>query len=324
MNADLYKQLKKVTPEEKKILDGDEEVQWEIYNGTGGDTHLVDIGMLVEENTKIYVRKHTRFVYFPLHAHNYVEIFYVYSGSVTHVIAGKKITVHTGELLFMNQHMQHEILPCGEDDIAINIIVMPSFFESMRRLAGQDNILAEFIVNVLQAEDNVEQYLYFSAAGNPCIQNLIDNVIYSILYRPVNDDQILVSTMELLFLHLISDAQQMYAIQEDESDNLLMLTVRQYIRDDYQKGTMKELASRTRYSVSSLSRLIKKYTGSTFKELQAKQRMQKAMQILTSSNLPISEIATEVGYENQSFFYKRFQAEFQMTPNEMRQKFREL
>ncbi len=322
MNASLYRRLKLVTPEEQRILDGDESVQWEIYSSADSADCIVDYARLADPDRQIFARKHTRFVYFPLHTHNYVEICYVYSGSVTHVIEGKEICVHAGEFLFMNQHVQHAIQACGEDDLAVNMILMPSVFEEMRELAGQDNILAEFVVNVLQQEGGSSQYLYLPEEGNLCIQNLIDNITYSILFRQINDERILVSTMELIFLHLISDAERMHANRDDAQDNLLMLTVRRYIADEYRKGTLSELAGRTRYSVSSLSRLIKKYTGLTFKEMQAEQRMQAAVELLSSTDLPISEIATSVGYENQSFFYKRFRSEFQATPNEMRSKLR--
>lgn len=42
--------------------------------------------------------------------------------------------------------------------------------------------------------------------------------------------------------------------------------------------------------------------------------------MLRDTDLPINEIALSVGYENKSFFYKRFQQEFHMNPGEARQK----
>ncbi|MCD8008113.1 MAG: hypothetical protein LUF68_04155, partial [Clostridiales bacterium] len=53
----------------------------------------------------------------------------------------------------------------------------------------------------------------------------------------------------------------------------LMPTVEHYICDEYRTGTLQELATRTGYSASALSRLIKRETGLTFKELQTRQRV---------------------------------------------------
>ncbi|MCD7821115.1 MAG: AraC family transcriptional regulator [Clostridiales bacterium] len=321
MNAELLQMLKRITPEERSALDGQQTVQWAIYTDQPQQC-VVEHEKLLKENRLITARKHTRFVYFPPHKHDYVEFFYVLSGSVTHKVEGKTLTVSSGELLFMNQHTEHEILPCGEDDIAINLIIMPAFFEQVREMVGPENILAEFMVNVLQQEERVAQYLYFPVADDFCIQNLAENIVYAILRKQHNEEQVLGISMGLLFLHLLNAAEQVQISVENTSANMLILALEQYIREEYRAGTLNELARRTGYSASALSRLIKKHTGMTFKELQTRQRMEQVMTLLRDTDLPISEIAASVGYENQSFFYKRFQRELGLSPKEARQKLR--
>lgn len=39
----------------------------------------------------------------------------------------KKVVVNKGELLFLNQFTKHEILKAGQNDIAINFMVLPEF-----------------------------------------------------------------------------------------------------------------------------------------------------------------------------------------------------
>lgn len=102
--------------------------------------------------------------------------------------------------------------------------------------------------------------------------------------------------------------------------DLLMPTVEQYICNEYRAGTLQELAHQTGYSASALSRLIKKETGLTFKELQTRQRMKRVLCLLRDTGRPIREIAVSVGYENSSYFYKQFEREFGMRPKEARQK----
>ena len=53
------------------------------------------------------------------------------------------------------------------------------------------------------------------------------------------------------------------------------------------------------------------------------QRMRVAMNQLSHTALPVSEIALSVGYENQNFFYKQFKKMYDMTPNEARLKSRQ-
>lgn len=106
---------------------------------------------MLESGNVIALRTHTRFIRFPLHTHNYVELMYVCKGSITHIIEGKKVVVDKGELLFLNQHTTHEILPAGIDDIGINFIILPEFFDVTFSMVGRDNVLANFLVGMLNA-----------------------------------------------------------------------------------------------------------------------------------------------------------------------------
>ncbi|MDO5338312.1 MAG: AraC family transcriptional regulator [Eubacteriales bacterium] len=322
MYRDWFQEFRKITPEEQQILNGKTSVQKSLY--TSRPDFVVESDKFMENAADdIAVRRHTRFIDFPRHRHDYVEIFYVISGSVTHSVNGEKITIHTGELLFMNQNIEHAIFACGENDLAVNILIRPEYFQNIISLIGQDNILASFMVNALEGESCVGQYLYFSVADNPCIQNLFQNTVFLLINKPRNWHKLSENTFALLFMHILSSAENILLDQSDKRSNVLMLVVRRYIMDHYDTGTLHELAEHIGYTQSSLSRIIKKFSGSTFKEMQAKQRLLIAMNRLYDSDMPIAEIALSVGYENQNFFYKQFKKEYGMTPNEARLKMRE-
>ena len=68
----------------------------------------------------------------------------------------------------------------------------------------------------------------------------------------------------------------------------------------------------------SLSKLIKEGTGSTFQELLMKRRFEKAAVLLLETSLQVEEIALNVGYENQSYFFRQFKKRFGMTPRSYR------
>lgn len=74
MQQALLEKLREITEEEKKILDG-EAVDQALY--TSGTDFTVDSKKMLEEGKLIAVRTHTRFVLFPLHRHNYIEVLYV-------------------------------------------------------------------------------------------------------------------------------------------------------------------------------------------------------------------------------------------------------
>ena len=76
----------------------------------------------------ITVRPHSRFVDFPEHRHNYVEMMYVVQGNITHIIEGKELTLHKGDVLMLNQQVCHAIRRAEYEDIGINFIALPEIF----------------------------------------------------------------------------------------------------------------------------------------------------------------------------------------------------
>ena len=139
MDAELLRLLREITPEEQKILDGTG-IDRKLY--TGSDSFTVESGRMLANGELFRVRTHTRFTGFPRHKHNYIEIMYMCEGSTTHIIDGQKeVVLRKGDLLFLNQHAYHEILPTGEGDIGVNFIVLPEFFDTAFRMISGENVL---------------------------------------------------------------------------------------------------------------------------------------------------------------------------------------
>ena len=108
MNAELLARLRQITEEEKAILAGADTVDRGRY--TSRKDFVIDSAKLLEKGKLVEIRPHTRFVHFPRHRHNYVELIYMCSGTTTHIINGADtVTLETGDLLFLNQAVYHEI-----------------------------------------------------------------------------------------------------------------------------------------------------------------------------------------------------------------------
>ena len=97
--------------------------------------------------------------------------------------------MNKGELLFLNQFTKHEILKAGQNDIAINFMVLPEFFDVAYSMTGNDNMLADFLVNVLRQDEERGEYLHFKVAEVLQIQNLLENIIYSLVNGEENREQ---------------------------------------------------------------------------------------------------------------------------------------
>lgn len=65
MQRELLEQLRKITEEERAILNGWQNVRKELY--TSGHGFVIDSGKLLQKGRLIEIRPHTRFVHFPKH-----------------------------------------------------------------------------------------------------------------------------------------------------------------------------------------------------------------------------------------------------------------
>lgn len=315
MNSELLDKLKVITDEEREILNGRDEIDDRIYMKPS--TNIVDKHKLLESGDLIKIRPHTRFIHFPAHSHNYIEIVYMCEGSTHHLINNHKVTLNKGEMLFLNLNAVHEIYPAREEDIAINFIVMPEFFDiAIKMMDERDNSLRNYIIGCLTGSQDNVSYLHFKVADVEPIQNLIENLIWSIMNHRHNMNNINQVTMGLLLLHLMNYTDKIIAEKNYEQE--LTLKILQFIEENYREGELSELAERLACNIVWLSRMIKNLTGKTYTELIQIKRMNQAAYLLESTKISVADIGFLVGYENISYFYRIFKKHYGLTPRQYR------
>ncbi len=127
------------------------------------------------------------------------------SGSTRHLINGSEVLLGTGELLFLSQTATQEIFPAGYDDIAVNFIILPEFFgQPLDMIGTEDNMLRTFIIECLKNGSQNVHYLHFKVADILPIQNLVENLIWTLHNKQPNKRSSNQVTMGLLFLQLMN------------------------------------------------------------------------------------------------------------------------
>ena len=316
MNQALLEKLSVITDEEQRILDGNTQVNFDIYNQDS--SFVIDSQTLLEKGKLIEVRPHTRFVHFPKHRHNYIEMIYMCKGRTTHIINNQKIVLNEGDILFLSQLAEQEILPAGATDIAINFIILPEFFGKVFQLLdGEKNPLSEFLMSCVFRSQSDYNFLYFNVVDILPIQNLIENMVWSITNNLYNKHAISQKTMGLLLLQIMNHTDK---IERSNSDfkRELSLNVLSYINEHFKAGSLTELASILNYDMHWLSKEIKRQTGKNFTTLLQEKRMLQASYLLKQTQIPIATILESVGYENSSFFFRKFKEVYGLSPKQYR------
>ena len=321
MQKELLDKLRVITDEEKEILSGAGSIQSERY--TLGKQNFsdftIDSKKLLEKGQLIEVRPHTRFTHFPKHKHNYVELVYMCSGQTTHILNDKD-TIHLqeGDLLFLNQNATQEILPANEDDIAVNFIILPEFFDRSISMIEQENVLRDFLLHTLSSDESTYSYLYISAKDILPVVNLLENMIWTIFSDKKNTNTINQTTMGLLFLNLSIFAEKINSSVPGQYEQNLVFTILQYIETHYKNGTLADISAQIKQPTYYASRLLKKYLNKNFKDLLQERKLQQAAYLLTQSPLTIEQIMEAIGYNNSSFFFNQFKEKYSCSPKQYR------
>ncbi len=316
MNQEILDRLGVITDEEREIINGRTEIDRNRY--TEGQELVIDSKKMLEHGKMIRIRPHTRFVHFPKHKHNYIEVIYMCKGETVHFIDGEKVVLKTGELLFLNQHATQEILPAGEEDIGINFIILPEFFDTAFEMMGEEeNLLRDFLVGCLCFDPRYASYLHFQVADVLPVQNLVENMVWTLLSDQPNKRSINQITMGLLFLQLMHYTDKISHTQESFEQKLIF-QVLTYIDENYKDGELTELSSLLSYNIYWLSRAIKRLTGRTYKELLQVKRLNQASVLLLNTRLSVTDISIAVGYDNTSYFHRIFRNYYGMSPKEYR------
>ena len=308
----IIRQLRSISAEEQAILDGRTTIDRGIYMVDSQD--VINSRKLLSDGKLITFRPHTRFIHFPEHCHDYVEVVYMCSGTTTHIVNGKTIRLQQGELLFLSQSARQEILRAEENDIAVNFVVLPEFFQEALSIIGEEATpLRRFLLDCLFEQNSGPGYLLFQVSDNIPIQNLVENLIFSLLYDTPNRRKVSQMTMTLLFLQLLSHTDKLVWDSQEE-----ILQVLRYVDEHYVDGSLLEAAALLHSDVSSLSREIRRKSGKTYTELVQEKRLNQAAFLLRTTDRKVEDIALAVGYENISYFHRIFRKEYGVSPRQFR------
>ena len=316
MRQELLDKLSALTEEERILRDNGGEIDWTVYSAAGRPR--VEVGRLMEPGKLILLRPHVRVAHFPRHTHNYLEMVYMCRGTTRHVMGdGQEVILREGGLMLLNQGMTHEVFQDDPEALAVNLLILPQFFDTAFDFADGESPLARFLFSVLRSARRPAWLAYDTADSLP-IRNLMESLIWSLLEGGPGRLELERATMALLFRELMAGGRT--TAGDEDGGRGLVLRALQYAESEFSTASLTEFARREGVEVYTLSRRIKSATGCTFRELVQTARLVRAAALLRQTDLPVSDVAAAVGYSNLSWFYKGFALRYGMTPAQYREK----
>lgn len=314
MEKYLLDVLSRESEEEAGILGG-EMLNRKIYSSR--EDFVINEARLFGAGKSINARTHTRYVDFPIHRHNYVEMMIVLSGSITHEIEGEVLTLEKGEILVMNKHASHSVRRSGKDDIGVNIIMSDRFIDGVAtELSGT---VFSSLIKENTKSDGSPMYLAFCSGGKKYIENTIENLLFELTEKG-EDMRVMTGTVSLLLRYLSLECEELLRVGSVSTgkDETRKNEILSYVKSSYRTASLCELGERMYLSVPYLSRIIKELFGKSFKELVVDERMERAHAAFLTTELSVGDVIRSIGYENESYFHREFKKRYGMTPLSIR------
>lgn len=175
--------------------------------------------------------------------------------------------------------------------------------------------VADFLIAAMTGCTNEFSYLISRFENNDRMRNLFEDIFCEYLEPGVISDVLVENYVRIFFAFLIRSSSNIL----NTNTKADLWAILSYIEEHYTDCSLSELSRVFHFNSKYLGNLIKKKTGSSFQQLLENARMRKICYYLENSELPVREIAQNCGYSNMTFFFRRFEERYQLTPAKYRE-----
>ena len=232
------------------------------------------------------------------HSHDFCEILYVAGGAGEAILEGKKFRLAPGDLVVVNPGTLREERSDAKAPLRLIFLAIRDF--AVPGLPA--GCLSQEKYRVLSCgEYRYKMDIY--------LRELLQETSSQIeFYQEIS--QGLVSALLVLVMRLIRINPEDEAALSQECQK-----IKEYLDQNFTSPITLDSLSETVYiSKHYLSHLFKEQTGvSPIKYLTSK-RMEKACELLSETELPVSEVSKAVGYENPLYFSQVFKRIYGISP----------
>ncbi|MDR1177012.1 MAG: AraC family transcriptional regulator [Treponema sp.] len=259
-----------------------------------------------------YYQKSLDYSGMELHFHNYHELILIREGLINFKIEGVDYVAGADSLVVMRAMEQHKAsvkkFPYGRyvftitNQLALMAIREPQLLSLLVRQPADKNHVIP-----LRREFAVKLAGFFERIITECKEK-----------KPLWSSSAVVLITEAL-IELYREDPRLFSQSNDIGVMRTIINIQNYIAEHYhEKIVLDDLADRYFISKYYLSRKFKEITGYGFKNYLILYRIHEAQKLLQYTNKPVSEISSEMGYENADHFIRIFHGTQGISPLQYR------
>ena len=239
-----------------------------------------------------------------LHNHEPLELIVVQSGTVIWTVDNKTYQLTAGDVLLFNPYVLHSAhLPHGADAVYICIT-----FSVNTVLGFSKSVLSQCAAAI---SDGTYCFDEFYPANEPDTLQIhsIANTMFEKFHHktPQCECEILSCLYRLLTVLLDAHYHEDLTFDSYKRNKQFLQKISIYLEDNHHKPiTSKDAASAMFLSPSRFTHVFHQHFGVSFPKYLCQYRVRRAAEYYANSTLPITEIATAVGFSDYCYFSRSF------------------
>ncbi len=249
------------------------------------------------------------------HWHNEFEYCVVLTGTIGFTIEGNYIEAKQGDVVFINANSMHLATQVGENNAKVFTV---SFLPALLVSNDCSTIYRKHFLPILQSSikgfliDNKKAY------GNDIMKSLVET--YEVYARQNYDYELMcinlisrIWSLTISYLREYKDTISLPNINQDDEQKAK--DILNYIHNCYSEDIkIDDIARHANTSRSGCFRCFRHYTNKSPIEYLIEYRLSQAIYLMMRTDKSITQIATECGFSNSSYFGKAFKQKYKMTP----------
>lgn len=244
----------------------------------------------------------------PYHRNKHIELHYVAKGSFKLKVNQTIVNLNAGDICIINPHCYHsDIIPPNKEELELYIVGINE--EALESIKAEISAYPIFN-NSFKIKTNISEYVIMRQVESAhfVIESLVANI------KSFKFDQTNIKYLDNLFAH----EYEFFEEVETSRNTMLFEELRSFIHRNFKMVTLEDLEFYFNFSKDHISRIIKSESGLTFSKYSQKVKLDNAITLLINSDLSIKSVMEEVGYKNESHFYKLFKTYTGINPNDYR------
>ena len=245
----------------------------------------------------------------PVHWHDEFEIIYVRSGFLTVSISGESYIGKTGEAFVVSPGNLH-LMGSQTGTVDYYTFLFPLKYISFRT----DDMLDEKLLEPLNSG-----HLMICPRVKDTAKELCEQLIE--IYEAKKDESeskitTQVRTKIILLQFILEMWKKGFVIENDTSGrNTVEKEMVSYIQQNFTgKISLREFGEQFHLSEKYISRYFKEHFHITLSQYVTYLRLEHAKQLLQDTDIPVTDVAMQSGYQNVSYFIRSFQKAYAVSP----------